>query len=366
MWPPALTKKLLATLLGLIGAAALIEVGLWVLATPPQRPFLQEYYGERFKIMCYRENTSGDLDRDLRSNDVREAYAKRLGQTDFLGTWKATPFCVEIQFNSAGFRELEIGPKAAAITRIGVIGDSFTYGHGLPEQAPFPRQLEGLLRKRFGEGRFEVLNLGIGAIDLPQVVEVGEGALRAMELDVLLYAYFINDGIPLEGLQPPSGVNAVIRTGWAHVARGNGRLSLGARPGRFPRSAEVIERLLEQRKVSKATIEYYRWLHNAENWPKIAAVIARLESVARSRGAMFAVVPLPIPFNMGHDYPFADVHANIARDLRSRSIQVIDVLPTLVSYGETELSLHPEDLHPNARYHAVVAQVLFDEIFAHR
>jgi hypothetical protein len=37
-----------------------------------------------------------------------------------------------------------------------------------------------------------------------------------------------------------------------------------------------------------------------------------------------------------------------------------------VSYGEIELSLHPEDLHPNARYHAAVVQAVFDEIFAHR
>ena len=316
--------------------------------------------------MCYRENPSGDPDRDLRNSDVRDAYARRLAHTDFLSTWTATPFCVEVRFNSAGFRDREIGPKATAVTRIGVIGDSFTYGHGLPEPASLPRQLERLLRAESGDRRFEVLNLGIGDLDLPQVADVGEHALRAMEVDVLLYAYFINDGIRLEGLAPPSGVNSVMRTGWAHVAGANGRLSLGARPGGFPRSVRLVDRLLEQRKLAKATLEYYRWLHNADNWPKIAAPLLRLQRVADSRGARFAIVPLPIPVSMGPNYPLTDVQATVVRGLRSRNIQVVDVLPKLAAYGETELSLHPEDPHPNARYHRAVAQVLFDEVFARR
>jgi hypothetical protein len=106
---------------------------------------------------------------------------------------------------------------------------------------------------------------------------------------------------------------------------------------------------------------YYRWVHNATNWPKIAGVIARMKAAADARGTRFVVVPLPIPFHIARDYPFAGVHAGILADLRSRHIEWINVLPSLARYGDAALCLHPEDLHPNSRYDDIVARALLEE-----
>jgi len=351
----------LALGVGLILSFMLLEGVLWVVGQPPAGPFLQSYDGDRFRLMCYRENPSGDMKVDLRIPAVRDGYARRMAQTDFATTWRATPFCNEIAFNSQGYREREIGPKAAGVCRIGALGDSFTYGHGLAESAPFPRRLEALLRERFGDGRFEVLDLGRGGLNLPALADWGDSALRQMDLDVLIYAYYLNDGTDLEGLHEPEGVTVMMRAGWTRFGNGTGRTSVGERSSGFPRSLRIIKRMFEQRRLTHATIEYYRWVHNSRNWPKIAAFIARMKAAADARGTRFVVVPLPIPFRIAHDYPYADVHAAILADLRSRQIEAINVLPSLARYDDAALRLHPEDLHPNSRYDDTVARALLEE-----
>ena len=53
---------------------------LWSAGRPPIEPFLQEFYADRFKIMCFDSNPSGSLDVDLRDPQHRERY-----ETIFLG-----------------------------------------------------------------------------------------------------------------------------------------------------------------------------------------------------------------------------------------------------------------------------------------
>jgi len=60
--------------------------------------------------------------------------------------------------NAWGFREREIGLKPPGTYRIVVIGDSFTYGQGLPEQDRLTEILE--VRLNSSGGGFEVLNFG--------------------------------------------------------------------------------------------------------------------------------------------------------------------------------------------------------------
>jgi len=76
-----------------------------------------------------------------------------------------------VHINSHGTR----GPEFAAVKpmntlRILSLGDSRTFGWGLPDEDTYSRQLEGLLRQRIGSGKtVEVINAGVNAWSFPQM-----------------------------------------------------------------------------------------------------------------------------------------------------------------------------------------------------
>ena len=138
-------QKLLLAVGGLGLGLVLAELVLVLADLPPAGPFLQEFHGPGFKLMCFDTDPSGVLDIDLADDAQRDGYMSRIEGDEFARFWRKTPHAVEIRFNAEGFREREFTAKAPGTWRIAVVGDSFTYGHGLPEEASWPRQLEGFL-----------------------------------------------------------------------------------------------------------------------------------------------------------------------------------------------------------------------------
>jgi hypothetical protein len=131
-------------------ALLLAEALLRLVGLPSDAPFLQEFYGKGFKLMCYDANPSGALDIDLRDPQQRAPLAARFEAEGngpaFEAHWPKTPYAVEVRLNAMGFRDREFEAKPEGVRRIVIVGDSFTYGHGLPEAESYPRQLEALLR----------------------------------------------------------------------------------------------------------------------------------------------------------------------------------------------------------------------------
>lgn len=73
--------------------------------------------------------------------------------------------------NSLGYRGPEFSSeKAANTTRILCIGDSCTF-EGIPETAPYPRQLEELLNQGKEQKAFEVINGGVEGYDSNKALE---------------------------------------------------------------------------------------------------------------------------------------------------------------------------------------------------
>ena len=147
-----LCLSLAATLFAL-GACELL---LRALDIPDETPWFQSFRGRDFSLMCFDSNPSGSFDIDLNDASQRARYASRFRDDEFVTHWRNTPYCVEMRFNSLGYRESEFTPKRAGVRRIVVVGDSLTYGHGLPESASYPHQLESLLAARPGAEPTEV------------------------------------------------------------------------------------------------------------------------------------------------------------------------------------------------------------------
>ncbi len=67
-----------------------------------------------------------------------------------------------VQTNSFGLRSPEVAvPKPDSTVRILLLGDSFTFGMGVPDDQIFARRLETGLRQHFGPPAVEVVNAGV-------------------------------------------------------------------------------------------------------------------------------------------------------------------------------------------------------------
>ncbi|HET8646606.1 MAG TPA: hypothetical protein VFO85_14020, partial [Vicinamibacteria bacterium] len=123
----AATSALLAAL---AAEAALRALG-W---TPERHRAPAHVYATRQRVMldCFPTNPRGYFDVDLRRAEVVDRYAA-MGMPRLPAVARRAPFAVEVRLNSLRFRDQEIGPKAAGVTRVMVLGDSFTEGQGVRE-----------------------------------------------------------------------------------------------------------------------------------------------------------------------------------------------------------------------------------------
>ena len=93
--------------------------------------------------------------------------------------------------NALGFRENEIPKKKARIYRIAIIGDSLTYGQGIPENDRFSNLLRSGLNDN-GES-FEVFNFGRPGAETHHHRQILTEAVLAQEPDFILLQWFVND-----------------------------------------------------------------------------------------------------------------------------------------------------------------------------
>lgn len=354
-------ESVVLVLAGSLAAIFLAEASLWALDLPREAPFLQEFQGAGFKLMCYDANPSGALDIDLRDPQRRAVWEARFAREGtaqaFAAHWRETPFAVEVRLNSLGFRDVEFPPKRAGVQRIVVVGDSFTYGHGLPEADSYPRRLEALLRAQRPDPPVEVLDAAAGGDDLATIAPVAAFALEQLAPDVLVYGYFLNDP-----LRPTAaygdGIEPMLDAAWLRREREGFRFSLGGRPHAGLRLVELARGVLEGRRLTRATLEWYRKIHQPQSWAPSGRAIEAMAQDARERGARFVLLVLPVIWELDGDYPLADVHARIVDYARAHGIEVLDALPVLRGHADAELMLHPRDRHPNPTYARLVAEAL--------
>lgn len=117
--------------------------------------------------------------------DISTTY---LGVDYFSHRWRARD---RPQHNRYGFREREFAAKRADTYRIAVIGDSMTYGPGIPLEARMTNLLE---EKLDATGRrYEVLNFGRPGAETIDHVKILEDIVLGLSPDFVLLQWFTND-----------------------------------------------------------------------------------------------------------------------------------------------------------------------------
>jgi lysophospholipase L1-like esterase len=99
------------------------------------------------------------------------------------------------RINSDGFRDAEYSIKKPNNTiRIAVIGDSYTFGHGLENlYSAYPKVLENYLNKNQKEINYQVLNFGFPGANVLDLYWILKYKVIKYNPDIIMYAYYPND-----------------------------------------------------------------------------------------------------------------------------------------------------------------------------
>ena len=259
---------------------------------------------------------------------------------------KATLMGVPVEINSYGFRDRERPLlKKANTYRIFVLGDSLTFGWGVPAEQRFSDLLEEMsnqyLEQRHSLTRVEVINAGIGNFNTVQELALFREKGTAWQPDLIILNYFINDAEPTPERPASSFFRFSYLAAWL-----------------WERWTILQLRMHPERDF----LHYYRGLYQESQpgWRQNRLAIQNLARLAKERHAKLLVAILPELHTIGLHYAFKDIHQLIEQTATHAGADtVIDLEPLFQSETPKDLWVHPEDSHPNARAQALIAKGLF-------
>jgi lysophospholipase L1-like esterase len=319
--------KLLLALSSLLLWLALMEGGLRLAGTQPEGPVHMQFsWEEQGELWLLQPNSSS------RTRD---------GQHLVLA-------------NSMGLRDREIGPRKTGVARILFLGDSVTFGHVLPIEATFVRQLEREFARRGHP--VEVVNAGVYGWSTRQEFLFYQEYGERLEADLVLLGFVLNDvrelknnidsGTAEHGLRAINAISWLAeRTATAHVVK-ELYVAVFAPHARELGAVEDLVYRADAPEVARAMD-----LTKTE--------LGKIAQLARDRGEKFGMVMFPFRFQFaepGLDRPQRELE-NFGPQI---GIPVLDTLPILRRHPVDGVLMDHD--HFTEFGHRLVAQVIADWI----
>jgi lysophospholipase L1-like esterase len=245
---------------------------------------------------------------------------------------------VDVATNSLGLRDREFEPAPPpGRTRLLMLGDSFTFGWGVPVDKTYAKRLERLLQR--GGHDVEVINSGVGNYNTEmQVAYFLERGIHLKPHYVVLN-YFVNDAEPT----PRYEKSLLARCSRAYVY-----------------FASRVDAALCHANVGGRSDwrSYYASLYGPDGLTRVASAIQRLAQGCREHGIKLFIANYPelrIPAN----YPFAKIDESIERIARANDVRYVSLLPAVRGLEPSSLWVTRADPHPSVAAHEAFARELF-------
>lgn len=260
--------------------------------------------------------------------------------------------CVDFRINEHGLRDLGFPiAKRPHEFRVLAIGDSFTFGLGLPLELTWPQRLEGLLRSAHGEP-LEVINAGFAGMHGSPVGYSSWLQSDGMRFapDLVLVGFCLNDMGPVPMLSYPSVPRSPILGGASHLL-------------------DEIVRGLRQRAARNedrsALLPHLETAHEHEEWKATQKGLVEMQQLTAEHGVPMAVVVFPMLTELER-MPFARLHSIVCDFCEQRGIRCLDLRDAFAGFADEELWVHPMDQHPNHVATKIIADRVHDYLLAQR
>lgn len=326
-----LLKKVLLFVSSLLVALITVETCLRLFRPVTYRDLPRQLPGDVWRELLHGPSALSGLDYELTPNREKHSHGS------FIRT------------NSWGMRDDEPGPRNDDLHRIVAIGDSFTFGFGVSGQDTYPNVLERLLNAGLEAKRFEVLNLGVGGYSTRDEALVLKHKGIAWDPELVIVGYFFNDP-EIEPIQPLHYYHQ--QPSWWQYSH-------------------LLRLIAERKKCWEIDAfgegDYYRYLHSADRpkWQSVVEGFGQIGRTARESGVPVVLLIFPVTAdNPWKDYPYADLHQQVADAAEEKGFFVIDLLKQFSEYPPRELMVGPINPHPSELGHETTAQAVYQWVLA--
>jgi lysophospholipase L1-like esterase len=250
---------------------------------------------------------------------------------------------VDVQTNSRGFRDVEYAAqKGPGTKRIGLIGDSVTFGWGVPYGQRFSEIIESRWNAP-GSAPVEVINTGHGNYNTTQESAMLEDYLSADDLDGVIQVWYINDAEPL-----PTHRDA---PWYSHFYTSIFYWS----------KYDLVVRRAGNR---KNYVDYYRdlYVEGSPGGPDFKQALQRTGDWTRRHNVPWVFVVLPEFHNFDEHNPFSNVYEEVKRTAAQAGAVVVDVTGDFRGQDPSSIWVAYNDVHPNAKGHAIIAEGILKQV----
>ena len=268
-------------------------------------------------------------------------WSERFKDGDFYTLEKGEGYPPSEETNTDGLRDATRPvERRDGMTRVVILGDSVTYGHGIDANQAFPQVLERKLRE---DGRdVEVFNMGLPGWSTRQERIAYERIARKYKPDVVVLAVCLNDLAELQiNLTKPPGFLLALFKHSATV-----RMALGA----SRREIGAVEELFTASDSPRVENAFRLFFEEAR----------ALRDEVRKDGARFRLVVAPFRFQLEAKAPAPTAQRRIGDFARAENIPLTDLL-TLMAPTPSPASLFLDYDHFSVQGHEQVAEWLAAE-----
>ena len=295
------------------------------------------------------------------------------------------PWQADLATNAWGFRDVNHAVKAAGVTRVAVLGDSFVFGSGVTQDEPVTTRLQALLGPSF-----DVINLGVPGYGTDQALLTLRRWGPRLKPDIVLAGFFWNDvmenaSAEMYGMQKPRFVLAgdslalvPPRGAPGHSALAHLDALLGARSHLWSLVRRSFGEATDRAEAETRPVMVDLSLRIAppSRGPELALTWALLGAIgdeARALGAKPIVFTVPPRFlvdevakrkvlkvySLGEDALDDDGFFRVREACQRRDLPVVDLLPAFRDAARAgERLFLPTGIHWSAKGHALAARVL--------
>ncbi len=313
---------------------------------------------------CYPTDPRRYLPYDLRSDDGSARLGSIVSEVaDVPDTWPVAKMVAHLRDNAPFCNNIELaplngGPYPERPRNVLIVGDSFAFGEGL--------RLEDTIGYRLAD-YFPEVNFPNMAWPGSSIDNVLAAERTPADIDTVLYFFNINDIARTDALVRRRDVlHDKVRQ-----ATLSGENLAGATAPSYCHYSRVcwmlhLRRWESQR--SQASIAYYRDLYfspqNEVPRARTFERISKMKTELARRSIRFVVVMFPLfykaPFS---EYPFGGIHDLVARKVRARGVEFLDLLPAYEGHWFWyQFTVHPLDRHPSAKAIDVAAEYLGERL----
>lgn len=261
------------------------------------------------------------------------------------------------KLNTLGFRDVEHSlEKKGNLTRIVIIGDSFTFGLGVEDtEKIFVRVLQKKLDEQYGVGKFEVIVLAEKGFTTTDELLVLHNTALDFNPDLIVLAFFLNDA---EGAGSRIGFERLYFHHYMYPWIVGGWLYEHSFLFYFfeSRMKNVVRNLgLEE----KSHLEYITHLYSDSNpyFERHQQHLRYFIRLAHKKGSTVVVMSIPALMDFER-YPYNFVARYIKNITESEGGYFLDLLPNYAIYDFEKLKVSFTDGHLSELGHEATAEAL--------